>query len=82
MTVDLSTGTAVDGFGSVDTLVNIEFLTGSSHDDILIGDSVSNQLLGLGGADTLDDTSSTDRDRGRGGPGADTCTANVETCTP
>ncbi|NEQ69759.1 MAG: calcium-binding protein, partial [Symploca sp. SIO2D2] len=37
----------------VDTLVNIESLTGSNFDDQLIGDAGNNTLLGLAGDDLL-----------------------------
>jgi Ca2+-binding RTX toxin-like protein len=39
--------------GGVDTLVNIESLSGSSYNDILIGNSVNNMLLGGNGNDIL-----------------------------
>jgi Ca2+-binding RTX toxin-like protein len=40
--VDLSTGTAVDGWGYTDTLVGIEGVIGSAYNDVLIGDNNQN----------------------------------------
>src|SRR4029077_1359090 len=45
-------GQDTDGAG-FDTLVNIENLTGSAHDDTLTGDGNANTLSGLAGDDTL-----------------------------
>ena len=53
VTADLSTGTATDGTGNLDTLTGIENLVGSQHDDILTGDAGGNVLSGLTGNDTL-----------------------------
>ena len=60
VTVNLAAGTGRGGIAEGDTLSSIESLTGSPHDDILIGNNASNLLIGDGGNDTL-----------RGGPGAD-----------
>ncbi|MCS6622546.1 Ig-like domain-containing protein [Roseibacterium beibuensis] len=60
--VQLNTGLASDGDGGTDTLTDIENLTGSAFDDVLIGNGVdsvlngglgSDTLVGLGGDDTL-----------------------------
>jgi len=60
--VNLTTGTATDGWGGTDTLVGIENITGSDNGDTLIGDSNANLLdgedgndmiNGMGGVDTL-----------------------------
>lgn len=51
--VDLAAGTATDGWGSVDTLVNIEDVRGSVWQDILIGNEVANYLRGEAGNDAL-----------------------------
>ena len=76
--VDLSTGRAEDGFGSVDTLVSIGHVEGSSHADTLTGnDNVNHlrgrggddQLFGLGGDDVLEGGAGSDRLDG--GPGSD-----------
>jgi Ca2+-binding RTX toxin-like protein len=56
VSVDLSTGVASDGFGGSDKLVNINFVIGSDHDDVLTGSNLA-QLEGFeGGAgnDTID----------------------------
>ncbi|MCP4385793.1 MAG: calcium-binding protein [Hyphomicrobiales bacterium] len=53
VTVNLNTGTGAGGTAEGDTLVNIENLTGSSHDDILIGNGGANVLDGWDGNDTL-----------------------------
>jgi Ca2+-binding RTX toxin-like protein len=73
VTVSLITGTGTGGTAEGDTLTSIERLTGSAHDDVLIGHdgtSQHNVLTGLGGNDILkgyggDDTL-------QGGGGADT----------
>lgn len=61
--VDLVAGTAEDGTGSTDTLVNIQRIEGSEHADVISGDDVRNilrsrsgddLLTGLGGNDTLE----------------------------
>lgn len=52
--VDLTLGTAVDGFGDHDTLVNIERIGGSNvGNDLLYGDSINNSITGNGGDDGL-----------------------------
>jgi serralysin len=54
VTVDLlaEKGTAGDAAG--DTLVEIEWLTGSKGKDILLGDNIANKLLGMKGNDIID----------------------------
>lgn len=51
--VDLATGLAFDGFGTVDFLFNIENLRGSEFDDTLVGDDFGNEFRGLDGDDLL-----------------------------
>ncbi|TWF56790.1 calcium-binding protein [Neorhizobium alkalisoli] len=51
--VDLTKGTAVDGFGDKDTLTSIEGVRGSDFADKLTGSAVKNTLRGDGGNDTL-----------------------------
>ena len=60
--VRLNLGTATDGEGGTDSLTGFENATGSSFNDILVGNGVSNvltggtgydQILGLGGDDFL-----------------------------
>jgi Ca2+-binding RTX toxin-like protein len=53
VTVDLSAGTATDGWGGSDTLLNIQNVTGSTYDDTITGDSNANVLVGGDGNDTL-----------------------------
>jgi VCBS repeat-containing protein len=53
--VDLTNNTAEDGFGSTDTLLNIQRVIGSANDDHLIGHAdISANLMGSDGDDTID----------------------------
>ena len=52
-TFDVAAGKALDGFGDVDTLRNLENITGSTNNDILIGNVLQNTLNGLAGNDLL-----------------------------
>ncbi len=59
VTVNLTTGLAQDGLGDglggTDTLISIERVVGSSHDDTLIGHvDIFANLLGSDGADSID----------------------------
>ena len=58
--VNLATGINTGGDATGDTLIGIENLTGSSHDDSLSGDAGDNTISGEAGSDTLN-----------GGAGAD-----------
>lgn len=51
--VNLITGTALDGFGSTDTLISIERVHGSDFADQITGDASVNRLFGWGGDDTI-----------------------------
>lgn len=51
--VDLSLGTASDGFGGTDTLTSIEGIRGSHLADTIIGDSNDNWLFSRGGDDIV-----------------------------
>ena len=51
--VSLTTGIATGGDAEGDTLLNIENLTGSAHDDVLEGNAGNNVLAGGGGNDTV-----------------------------
>ncbi|MFK7733466.1 MAG: hypothetical protein AB8B48_17735 [Pseudomonadales bacterium] len=54
VTVNLGDGLATeDGFGRIDTLIEIEGVIGSSGDDLLTGDANNNVLDGADGFDTL-----------------------------
>lgn len=82
---DLATGTAADGLGSTDRLLNIENLSGSgTAADTLFGSAGDNLLIGNGGNDTLDGRDGADRvfggdgnDRLVGGNGNDTLLGSV-----
>jgi len=52
--VNLALGTANDGFGGTDTLLNIYQVDGSDFDDTIIGDDETNNILGHGGDDFID----------------------------
>ncbi|PSJ57687.1 calcium-binding protein [Kumtagia ephedrae] len=67
VTVNLTDGTAIDGFGKQDTLVSIERARGTWTDDVLIGSSGANRLRGLDGKDVLDGKAGADDMRGGGG---------------
>ncbi|THH34715.1 calcium-binding protein [Aliishimia ponticola] len=53
VTVNLLSGTATDGFGDSDTILNFENVRGTESNDIITGDSGSNDIRGLGGDDTI-----------------------------
>lgn len=53
VTVNLATGVAQDGFGGTDTLINIHWVQGSSHDDTLIGSAQNDYFYGGGGNNTF-----------------------------
>jgi len=62
VTVNLSTGTATDGFGNTDTFTNIEGVRGTNSVDNLVGGSASFELFqGLGGNDTINGGAGIDR---------------------
>ena len=47
-------GTVQDGFGTTDTLANIEQIRGSRFNDLITGDAGNNFIEGGAGADTMD----------------------------
>src|SRR5216683_1682370 len=53
VSVNLSTGTASNGFGGTDTFQAIRTVVGSAHDDTLTGDAGDNVFTGGAGNDTL-----------------------------
>jgi Ca2+-binding RTX toxin-like protein len=54
ITVDLSHGIATnDGYGTVDTLISIEDVIGSSKDDNITGTNGDNELYGIDGNDVI-----------------------------
>ncbi|MEN3930501.1 hypothetical protein WJT86_05405 [Microvirga sp. W0021] len=59
--VDLSQNKAFnDGYGTVDTLLNFEYIAGSSYGDTLIGNSGTNYFYGGAGNDYIDGGAGTD----------------------
>lgn len=52
--VDLDAGTALDTYGNLDTLVDIEWAQGTSRGDVLGGDAGDNFLNGREGSDFID----------------------------
>ncbi|MBL8337693.1 MAG: hypothetical protein JNM97_13040, partial [Rhodoferax sp.] len=53
ISVDLGTGVVADGEGGIDTVSNIENVTGGDYADVIYGSSVANLLNGGAGDDTL-----------------------------
>ena len=75
--VNLTTGTATDGWGGLDTLTNIDDVEGTHLADTINGSARSNFILGGAGNDSIHGggtTAITDFDELRGGAGADTLT--------
>lgn len=72
VTVNLDIGEGSGGTAEGDTFDGIERITGSRHDDTLIGDAERNVLIGDRGDDVLDGGAG--NDMMRGGAGADTLT--------
>ncbi len=73
--VNLATGSATLTGGAADSLSGIEDVTGTSGNDTLTGDSVSNQLYGGAGNDTI--VGGGGADSIYGGAGNDSITAGV-----
>ncbi|WP_187430122.1 hypothetical protein ROLI_041140 [Roseobacter fucihabitans] len=76
--VNLATGTAVDGWGDIDSLTGIENVDGTALNDIIRGDGNNNFFIGLAGNDTLEGAGGDDgllggdgNDTLRGGDGND-----------
>ena len=69
VTVDLAAGTAIDGFGNIDTLISIEGAEGTEFGDSLSGDTNDNFFNGRAGDDTI--SSGAGRDDIRPGSGSD-----------
>jgi Ca2+-binding RTX toxin-like protein/subtilisin-like proprotein convertase family protein len=70
ITVDLSADTAAGGDAQGNTLIAIENLVGSSHDDTLIGDGGANNINGGAGDDVIEGGDG--NDTLNGGDGVDT----------
>jgi len=62
VTVDLSssTGTASDGLGGTDTLLNINGVVGSDFNDSIMGSAGNDLIEGRKGADTINGGGGTD----------------------
>ncbi|MGE4148405.1 MAG: hypothetical protein AB7E70_10515 [Hyphomicrobiaceae bacterium] len=60
VTVDLTLGTAVDGFGNTDTLTSIENVEGTHLADTFTGNEANNTFRGLAGDDTFSGGDGTD----------------------
>ncbi|MEJ8838671.1 choice-of-anchor U domain-containing protein [Ramlibacter sp. AN1133] len=85
--VDLQAGSAQDGFGGRDTLINVENVRGSTFDDVILGSAASNVLQGnagndvlegRGGDDTLAGGAGVDEFRLAAGPGGIDRIADIE----
>lgn len=59
--VNLTAGTAVDGFGRTDTLISIEAVRGTRFADTFIGNAEANRFQGDDGEDWLDGGANADR---------------------
>jgi Ca2+-binding RTX toxin-like protein len=70
VTASLAAGSAIDGWGGMDALLNIENIRGSDLADSLTGDAGANDLEGRAGNDTL--IGGDGQDSLRGGAGNDT----------
>lgn len=60
--VNLAAGTAIDGWGNTDTLISVEYVTGTHLGDLIVGDGGRNSFRGLEGDDVIDGGGG-DRDR-------------------
>jgi serralysin len=76
--VTLLKGTAIDSFGSTDTLVAVENIVGTRYADHIVGSGLANQLIGGAGTDILSGLDGKDtligglgRDKMTGGSGFD-----------
>ncbi len=88
--VDLNNGNATaNGYGGQDTFTNIQNITGSANDDVIVGSNVANQLVGgtghdvlvgLGGDDVLDGGTGSANEL-QGGTGNDTYIVSVASDT-
>jgi Ca2+-binding RTX toxin-like protein len=85
LTVNLALTTAQNtGSGGIDTIINVENVSGSLYDDALIGNSLANTLFGWTGNDTLSGAAGNDlldgyagADHLFGGAGNDVLTGGV-----
>jgi Ca2+-binding RTX toxin-like protein len=75
--VDLAAGTATDGWGGTDSLLNIENVRGSEFNDVLVGNAGTNSLDGRAGNDSL--AGGDGQDTVNGGAGNDTLDGGAQT---
>ena len=61
--ITIAGGSAIDGFGTIDTLVGIEAARGTAQADIFIGGAEDNAFMGYAGADVFDGGAGTDTAR-------------------
>lgn len=66
----MNPGSAADGYGNTDTLIDLENITGSQFADVLIGNDRHNLIFGMGGDDLL--IGGAGNDTFYGGNGSDT----------
>ena len=60
VTVSLEEGTATDGWGGTDTLLDVENVEGSKHGDTITGNGAANHIYGYDGGDILEGGEGTD----------------------
>ena len=65
--VNLKEGTAEGGHAEGDIIIDVEFITGSQYEDVLIGDNNDNTLYGYEGEDDLQGEGGDDRMYGSAG---------------
>ena len=65
--IDLTRATQIGGDAQGDTLISIENLTGSNHDDMLVGDAGNNRIYSGRGDDTISSGLGNDRMDGNWG---------------
>jgi len=76
VTINLDTNVNTGGAAEGDTIADdVEIINGSTHDDAMTGDALSNELSGFDGNDVLDGAGG--NDSVRGGVGADTLTGGA-----
>jgi uncharacterized delta-60 repeat protein len=82
--VDLAAGTATDGWGGTDTILNVEHVRAGDFGDIILGSKAGNNLEGFGGDDSIEGREGNDtltggsgNDSLYGGKGQDTLTGGA-----
>ncbi|WP_417513235.1 beta strand repeat-containing protein [Minwuia sp.] len=54
ITANLATGLVIDGFGSTDTVSNVDEIHGNNFNDSILGSAADERFIPLGGIDTID----------------------------